>query len=85
MEWNVGSLWELRTVFASMKVVELLTKNCKELNSANNKTKYGSRFFSSKASDGGFPSGSVIKNPPANAGVIGLIPGPGRSRMPRGS
>ena len=45
MEWNVGSLWELRTVFASTKVVELLTKNCKELNSANNKTKCGSRFF----------------------------------------
>ena len=83
MEWNVGSLWELRTVFASMKVVELLTKNCKELNSANNKTKYGSRFFSSKASDGGFPSGSVIKNPPANAGVMGSIPGPRIFHVPQ--
>ena len=28
---------------------------------------------------GGFPGGSVIKNPPANAGDVGLIPGPGRS------
>ena len=26
-----------------------------------------------------FPGGSVIKNPPANAGDKGLIPGPGRS------
>ena len=25
----------------------------------------------------GFPGGSVIKNPPTNAGVMGLIPGPG--------
>ena len=27
----------------------------------------------------GFPGGSVVKNPPANAGDMGLIPGPGRS------
>ena len=27
----------------------------------------------------GFPSGSQVKNPPANAGDAGLIPGPGRS------
>ena len=30
----------------------------------------------------GFPGGSVVKNPPANAGDMGLIPGLGRS--PRG-
>ena len=29
---------------------------------------------------GGFPGGSVVKNPPANAG-IGSIPGLGRSHM----
>ena len=33
----------------------------------------------------GFLRGSVVKNLPANAGVMGLIPGPGRSRMPRGN
>ena len=27
--------------------------------------------------DRGFPGGSVIKNPPANAGDMGLTPGPG--------
>ena len=27
----------------------------------------------------GFPGGSVIKNPPANAGDVGLIPESGRS------
>ena len=27
----------------------------------------------------GFPGGLVIKNPPANAGDVGLIPGSGRS------
>ena len=28
-----------------------------------------------------FPSGAVVKNPPANAGDAGSIPGPGRSHM----
>ena len=27
----------------------------------------------------GFPDGSVVKNPPTNAGDMGLIPGSGRS------
>ena len=31
----------------------------------------------------GFPGGAVVKNPPANAGVTGSSPGPGRSHMPR--
>ena len=29
----------------------------------------------------GFPGGSVVMNPPASAGDMGLIPGPGRSHM----
>ena len=33
----------------------------------------------------GFPGGSVVKNPPANAGDRGLIPGLGRSHMRQGS
>ena len=28
-----------------------------------------------------FPGGSVVKNPPANVGDTGLIPGPGRFHM----
>ena len=32
---------------------------------------------------GGFPGGTVVKNPPANAGDMGLSPCPGRSHMPR--
>ena len=31
----------------------------------------------------GFPGGAVVKNPPANAGDTGLIPGPGKSHMLR--
>ena len=27
----------------------------------------------------GFPAGSVVKNPPVNAGDVGSIPGSGRS------
>ena len=30
-----------------------------------------------------FPGGTVVKNPPANAGDTGSIPGPGRSHVPR--
>ena len=30
-----------------------------------------------------FPGGAVVKNPPANSGDTGSIPGPGRSHMPR--
>ena len=29
-----------------------------------------------------FPGGPVVKNPPANAGHTGSIPGPGRSHIP---
>ena len=31
----------------------------------------------------GFPGGTVVKNPPANAGDTGSSPGPGISHMPR--
>ena len=31
----------------------------------------------------GFPGGAVVKDPPANAGDMGLSPGPGRSHMPQ--
>ena len=30
-----------------------------------------------------FPGGTVVKNPPANAGDTGSTPGPGRSHMLR--
>ena len=30
-----------------------------------------------------FSGGTVVKNPPANAGDTGSIPSPGRSHMPR--
>ena len=33
----------------------------------------------------GFPGGPVVKNLPVNAGDVSLVPGPGRSHMPRGS
>ena len=32
-----------------------------------------------------FPGGSVVKNPPANAGDTGSSPGLGRSHMPQSS
>ena len=41
--------------------------------------------FSSQNHKVGFPGGPVVKNPPANAGDTGSIPGPGRFHMPQGS
>ena len=32
-----------------------------------------------------FPGGPVVKNPPANAGDLGSVPGLGRFHMPQGS
>ena len=29
----------------------------------------------------GFPGGPEVKNPPVNAGGVGLVPGPGRPRL----
>ena len=37
--------------------------------------------MSSNIIDRGPSSGLVVKNPPANAGDMGLFPGPGRSHM----
>ena len=36
-----------------------------------------------KTGEWGFPGGSVVKNPPANAGDKGLIPGLGRFHVPQ--
>ena len=36
-----------------------------------------------KCAGRGFPGGTVVKNPPVNAGDTGSSPGPGRSHMPR--
>ena len=36
-----------------------------------------------KKGEWNFPGGTVVKNPPANAGDMGLSPAPGRSHMPR--
>ena len=38
-----------------------------------------------KDAPGDFPRGAVDRNPPAKAGDTGLIPGPGRSHVPRGN
>ena len=39
--------------------------------------------FNQKFSMRDFPGGAVVKNLPANAGVTGSSPGPGRSHMPQ--
>ena len=39
----------------------------------------------SELTPGDFPGGTVVKNPPANAGDTGSSPGLGRSHVPRSS
>ena len=41
-------------------------------------------FFKSYRKRWDLPGGPVLKNPPANAGDMGLVPGMGRSHMPQG-
>ena len=41
--------------------------------------------YPSKVKERGFPSGSVVKSPPANAGDIGSVPDLGRSHMLQGN
>ena len=41
------------------------------------------QFFYVKTINLGFPGGTVVENPPANAGDTGSSPGPGGSHMPR--
>ena len=38
-------------------------------------------YYSFKTNFRDFPGGTVVKNPTANAGDTGLIPGPGGSHM----
>ena len=38
-----------------------------------------------KAEKGDFPGGPLVQNPPANAGDMGLIPGPGRFHVLQGN
>ena len=40
-------------------------------------------YADDKETNQGFPGGTVIKNPPANAGDTGSSPGLGRSHMPQ--
>ena len=41
----------------------------------------GSHINVTKQTERDFPGGAVVKNPPANTGDTGLIPGQGRSHM----
>ena len=40
-------------------------------------------LWCAKSQERDFLGGAVVKNPPANAGDMGLSPGPGRSHMPQ--
>ena len=51
--------------------------------SSNSTSGYILKRVESKISERDFPGGTVVKNPPANAGDMGSSPGPGRSHMPQ--
>ena len=49
------------------------------------KPRHRPRSQHTKKPHGGFPSGAVVGNPPADAGDMGSSPGPGGSHVPRSS
>ena len=59
----------------------LISKRCKELTQFNRVKKKKSDL---KLGTRGFPRGPVVKNPPSNAGNVGLIPRR-RTKIPRAS
>ena len=60
----------------------LVSANITDLESHKEPFSRFSTFTEIKSLLGDFPGGSVVKNPPVNAGDTGLIPGLGRSHMP---
>ncbi|XDA71629.1 hypothetical protein R6Z07M_001960 [Ovis aries] len=60
---------------------EVVTESLQSLRSSKNVVAV--LLMSPKAEPEGFPGGSVIKNPPGNAGDTGSIPGLGISHMLR--
>ena len=67
--WGAGSLWKLSVLSGQF---------CCEP-----KTALKNKVLFLKNGQRNFPGGTVIKNPPANAGDVGSSPGPGRSHMLR--
>ena len=61
-------------LFVDSSLVTGLGSKVEELYLSKNKTLVGW--------GGDFPGGPLVKNPPANAGSMGSIPGPGRFHMP---
>ena len=72
------------TLLIRPKIKKNLISNTRELNGKTTVCAYkGMPLQPFKRWHTDFPGGAVIKNPPANAGDMGLNPGPGRSHMPR--
>ena len=70
---SISLHWSLRKPFLSPCYSLELQQNWKRMPQIKNKWAWD------------FSGGPVVKNLPANAGDMGLIPGPGRSCMPRGN
>ena len=60
----------------------MIVKMMQNLGNRENTRKFNEDLEELKSKQG-FPGGTVVKNPPANAGDTGSSPGPGRSHMPR--
>ena len=66
----------------SILTVHLLQQKIYEVPTTLPGTVLGNRDSAIKNLLRDFPGGPVVKNPPANAGDTGFIPGPGRPHMP---
>ena len=64
-------------------ILKLLTTPCPKMFRSGKMARSRSIFTAIKTRILDFPSGTMEKNPPANAGDTGSIPGPGRFHVPQ--
>ena len=81
-KWRLGEMFLTETMGLSVRVAQAEEGDNDDHRSLVGKIA-GSEGSGSEVIDRDFPGGAVVKNPPANAGDTGSIPGPGRSHMPQ--
>jgi len=84
-----GINWGIEiNIYTLPHIKEITNKNLLYSIGGKKKVKYVCRTYIKlilKMHSRGFPTGPVVKNPPANGGDTGSIPGPGKFHVPWGN